>query len=136
MPRALDGECSSVKIRRLATLRKSAAVIRSLPAAPALALIIASTALATTSTPQPQLPLSSPVAPPAPPAAAPAAPAGAVAAPAAAPGPGPPAVPAHSCILRDHFSGRLLAKERPDERAEPASLTKLMTAYVVFAALA
>ena len=36
----------------------------------------------------------------------------------------------------DHFSGRVLAQERPDERAEPASLTKLMTAYVVFAALA
>ncbi len=36
----------------------------------------------------------------------------------------------------DHFSGRVLAQERPDERSEPASLTKLMTAYVVFAALA
>ena len=36
----------------------------------------------------------------------------------------------------DHFSGRILAQERADERAEPASLTKLMTAYVVFAALA
>jgi serine-type D-Ala-D-Ala carboxypeptidase (penicillin-binding protein 5/6) len=36
----------------------------------------------------------------------------------------------------DHFSGRILAQQRPDERAEPASLTKLMTAYVVFAALA
>jgi D-alanyl-D-alanine carboxypeptidase (penicillin-binding protein 5/6) len=35
----------------------------------------------------------------------------------------------------DHLSGRVLAQERPDERSEPASLTKLMTAYVVFAAL-
>jgi len=36
----------------------------------------------------------------------------------------------------DHFSGRVLAQQRADERAEPASLTKLMSAYVVFAALA
>jgi D-alanyl-D-alanine carboxypeptidase (penicillin-binding protein 5/6) len=35
----------------------------------------------------------------------------------------------------DHFSGRVLAQQRADERSEPASLTKLMTAYVVFAAL-
>jgi len=36
----------------------------------------------------------------------------------------------------DHFSGRVLAQQRSDEREEPASLTKLMSAYVVFAALA
>ena len=36
----------------------------------------------------------------------------------------------------DHFSGRVLAQQLPDQRQEPASLTKLMTAYVVFAALA
>ena len=35
----------------------------------------------------------------------------------------------------DHFSGRVLAQELPDQREEPASLAKLMTAYVVFAAL-
>jgi D-alanyl-D-alanine carboxypeptidase (penicillin-binding protein 5/6) len=45
-------------------------------------------------------------------------------------------VTAHAWILMDHFSGRVLAQERPDERVEPASLTKLMTAYVAFAALA
>ncbi|HYX74806.1 MAG TPA: D-alanyl-D-alanine carboxypeptidase family protein [Steroidobacteraceae bacterium] len=50
--------------------------------------------------------------------------------------PAPPAVTARSWILVDHFSGRVLAQQRADERAEPASLTKLMTAYVVFAALA
>jgi len=55
---------------------------------------------------------------------------------AAAPVPAPPAVTAHSWILMDHFSGRVLAQQRADERSEPASLTKLMTAYVVFAALA
>jgi D-alanyl-D-alanine carboxypeptidase (penicillin-binding protein 5/6) len=35
----------------------------------------------------------------------------------------------------DHYSGRILAQSHADERAEPASLTKLMTAYVVFRAL-
>lgn len=57
------------------------------------------------------------------------------AAPAAAPVPAPPAVTARAYILVDHFSGRVLAAERADERAEPASLTKLMTSYVVFKAL-
>src|SRR5271155_165311 len=32
-------------------------------------------------------------------------------------------------------SGQVLAAEKPDERFEPASLTKLMTAYVTFSAL-
>lgn len=54
---------------------------------------------------------------------------------AAAPVPAPPSVNARSWILMDHFSGRVLAQERADERSEPASLTKLMTAYVVFTAL-
>ncbi|HYC08572.1 MAG TPA: D-alanyl-D-alanine carboxypeptidase family protein [Steroidobacteraceae bacterium] len=53
----------------------------------------------------------------------------------AAPIPAPPAVSARAYILLDHFSGRVLAQDRADERAEPASLTKLMTAYVVFKAL-
>ncbi len=43
---------------------------------------------------------------------------------------------ARSYLLVDHFSGRILADYHADERAEPASLTKLMTAYVVFSALA
>jgi D-alanyl-D-alanine carboxypeptidase (penicillin-binding protein 5/6) len=55
---------------------------------------------------------------------------------AAAPIPAPPALAAHSYFLVDHFSGRVLAQSHQDERAEPASLTKLMTAYVVFEALA
>ena len=54
---------------------------------------------------------------------------------AAAPIPVPPAVNAHSWILVDYNSGRVLAQNNADERAEPASLTKLMTAYVIFAAL-
>jgi serine-type D-Ala-D-Ala carboxypeptidase (penicillin-binding protein 5/6) len=55
---------------------------------------------------------------------------------AAAPIPAPPAVNARAWILMDHFSGRILAQHNADARAEPASLTKLMTAYVTFAALA
>jgi serine-type D-Ala-D-Ala carboxypeptidase (penicillin-binding protein 5/6) len=54
---------------------------------------------------------------------------------AGAPVPTPPSVAARSYILQDHFSGRVLAQNNADARAEPASLTKLMTAYVVFAAL-
>lgn len=49
--------------------------------------------------------------------------------------PSPPAVAARSYLLMDHFSGRILGESHADERAEPASLTKLMTAYVVFQAL-
>src|SRR5690242_8389067 len=48
----------------------------------------------------------------------------------AAPGgpiPKPPDVAARAYILVDHFSGRVLAQSRADERMEPASLTKLMT---------
>jgi serine-type D-Ala-D-Ala carboxypeptidase (penicillin-binding protein 5/6) len=56
-------------------------------------------------------------------------------APAAAPIPPPPVVNAHAWILVDHFSGRVLAQNNADEHVEPASLTKLMTAYVAFAAL-
>ncbi len=55
---------------------------------------------------------------------------------AAAPIPKPPEVNARSYLLVDHFSGRVLGERHADERSEPASLTKLMTAYVVFKALA
>jgi D-alanyl-D-alanine carboxypeptidase (penicillin-binding protein 5/6) len=66
----------------------------------------------------------------------PAAPAEA-AAPAAAstPVPPPPALVARSYIVVDHDSGRVLAALDPDSRQEPASLTKMMTAYAVFRAL-
>jgi serine-type D-Ala-D-Ala carboxypeptidase (penicillin-binding protein 5/6) len=59
----------------------------------------------------------------------------AVAARAAAPIPKPPTVNARAYILVDHFSGRVLAEEHADDREEPASLTKLMTSYVIFEAL-
>lgn len=49
--------------------------------------------------------------------------------------PSPPKVDAPAYILIDQASGRTLASERADERAEPASITKLMTAYVTFRAI-
>jgi len=54
---------------------------------------------------------------------------------AAAPVPAPPQVNARAWVLVDHFSGRILAQQHADDREPPASLTKLMTAYVVFQAL-
>jgi len=56
-----------------------------------------------------------------------------VAAQAAAPQ--PPAVMGSSWLVVDMSSGQVLAAEKPDQRIEPASLTKIMTAYVVFSAL-
>jgi D-alanyl-D-alanine carboxypeptidase (penicillin-binding protein 5/6) len=52
-----------------------------------------------------------------------------------APIPSPPTVPTNGYILIDHDSGRVLAAQRSDDRMEPASITKLMTAYIVFDAL-
>jgi serine-type D-Ala-D-Ala carboxypeptidase (penicillin-binding protein 5/6) len=49
--------------------------------------------------------------------------------------PPPPQLKARSFIVLDHDSGRVLAALEPDSRQEPASLTKLMTAYGVFKAL-
>jgi len=47
----------------------------------------------------------------------------------------PPQVIGRAWVVADVSSGQILAAEKPDERFEPASLTKLMTAYLVFAAL-
>ena len=49
--------------------------------------------------------------------------------------PQPPSIVGKSWIVADLSSGQVLAAEKADERFEPASLTKLMTAYLVFAAL-
>ena len=49
--------------------------------------------------------------------------------------PQPPSVIGKAWMLGDLSSGQVLSAQRADERFEPASLTKLMTAYVVFAAL-
>ena len=54
---------------------------------------------------------------------------------AAMPLPPPPALDAGSYILVDYRTGQVLAQKNADERLPMASLTKLMTAYIVFSAL-
>lgn len=54
---------------------------------------------------------------------------------ATAPTPPPPTVPAKGYVVIDAFSGRVLVGQNDTQRLEPASLTKLMSAYVVFHAL-
>ena len=49
--------------------------------------------------------------------------------------PTPPALAAKSWLLIESGSGQELASQAADERLEPASLTKLMTGYLTFAAL-
>ena len=46
-----------------------------------------------------------------------------------------PVLAAKSWILVEYATGQVLAANDPDSRVEPASLTKLMTAYLAFAAL-
>ena len=46
--------------------------------------------------------------------------------------PGAPPIAARGYILQDFQSGAVLAAMNADQRMEPASLTKLMTAYLVF----
>lgn len=54
----------------------------------------------------------------------------------APPVPAAPQVGAASYLLVDFNSGRALVEHNADQRVEPASITKLMTAYVVFDGLA
>ena len=53
----------------------------------------------------------------------------------AAPLASPPAIEARTWILVDFASGQSLAESNADQRIEPASLTKLMSAYAIFSAL-
>ena len=46
--------------------------------------------------------------------------------------PDPPNVAARGHLLMEFHSGRILAESNADERMEPASLSKIMTAYAVF----
>lgn len=72
------------------------------------------------------------------------APAAATAAPAAAqppasdalPVPPPPAIQGTAWVLMDAASGNVLASHNPDLRVEPASITKVMTSYVIAAEMA
>ncbi len=47
----------------------------------------------------------------------------------------PPQVIGKAYVVADISSGQVLASEKADDRFEPASLTKIMTAYLVFQAL-
>lgn len=49
--------------------------------------------------------------------------------------PGPPDLDAKGYILLDAYSGKVIAEKNADQRMAPASLTKLMTMYVISAAL-
>jgi len=53
-----------------------------------------------------------------------------------APVPPPPDVDGGSWVLMDYATGQVLASKNPDQRVEPASITKIMTDYVVSAELA
>ena len=50
--------------------------------------------------------------------------------------PQPPEVEAKAHFLMDMHTGQVLSEERADEKLEPASLTKMLTSYVVFAEMA
>ncbi|MEP6484091.1 MAG: D-alanyl-D-alanine carboxypeptidase family protein [Rudaea sp.] len=52
------------------------------------------------------------------------------------PVPPPPSLSAKSWVLMDYATGQILAETNSDQRVEPASITKVMTAYVVSAELA
>lgn len=54
----------------------------------------------------------------------------------AMPVPPPPDVDAQSWVLMDYATGQILASKNPDEHRAPASLTKVMTDYVVSAEIA
>jgi len=49
--------------------------------------------------------------------------------------PPPPTLAVKAFLLKDFSSGNIIAQEKSNERIEPASLTKLMTAYLSFKAL-
>lgn len=51
---------------------------------------------------------------------------------AALPIPKAPATGAKAFVIQDYDSGRVIASDNPDEKYEPASITKLMTAYAIF----
>jgi D-alanyl-D-alanine carboxypeptidase (penicillin-binding protein 5/6) len=54
---------------------------------------------------------------------------------AAVPIPKPPSIDARAYVLVDYQSGRVLAGDKADAQLEPASITKLMTGYIVFRAI-
>jgi D-alanyl-D-alanine carboxypeptidase (penicillin-binding protein 5/6) len=95
----------------------------------ALALIAAPAFAAPKSKPAPAEPKPAAAAPTPAPTPAPAAPNP------DQPIPGAPTLSAKSYVLMDFLSGQILASKEPDARVAPASITKVMTSYVVAAEL-
>lgn len=52
------------------------------------------------------------------------------------PTPPPPTITGNAWLVMDYATGQVLAGENVDERVEPASITKVMTSYVIAAELA
>lgn len=98
------------------------------PATPAAATPAAATP-APAAAPPSNLPTPQPVAKPAVPVPVPGA-------PGSGPVPPPPTIDAKSWVLMDYTSGQILAESNMDLRVAPASITKVMTSYVVSAELA
>ena len=83
-------------------------------------------AAAPAAAPSPALPTPQPVARPTP----------AVPQPGTGPTPPAPSIDAKSWVLMDYASGQVLAESNMDQRVAPASITKVMTSYVVSAEMA
>jgi D-alanyl-D-alanine carboxypeptidase (penicillin-binding protein 5/6) len=99
-------------------------------AAPAPAPAAAAPATAPATTQPANLPTPQPVAKPAVPTAA------VPGAPGSGPVPPAPTIDAKAWVLMDYTSGQILAESNMDARVAPASITKVMTSYVVSAELA
>ena len=99
---------------------------------PLACALVAAAVLAVPATAQSPVVIAAKAPPPSAPAPAPATPPVVMQAPGA---PGAPTIAAASWVLLDTLSGQTLGAANADERREPASLTKLMTAYVAFGAL-
>lgn len=99
---------------------------------PLACALVAAAVLAVPATAQSPVVIAAKAPPPSAPAPAPATPPVVMQAPGA---PGAPTIAAASWVLVDTLSGQTLGAANADERREPASLTKLMTAYVAFGAL-
>jgi D-alanyl-D-alanine carboxypeptidase (penicillin-binding protein 5/6) len=94
--------------------------------------LVTAAVLAVPATAQNSVVIAAKAPPPSAPAPAPATPPVVLQAPGA---PVAPTIAAASWVLVDTLSGQTLGAANPDERRDPASLTKLMTAYVAFGAL-
>jgi D-alanyl-D-alanine carboxypeptidase (penicillin-binding protein 5/6) len=130
---------SSIAVLAALALASAGATARTKTHAPAVAAHPAAASEATA-------PATAPAAPAQQPAANPNLPTPqAVAKPAIPPAPGtpgsgpvppPPSIEAKSWVLMDYASSQILASSNPDARVAPASITKVMTSYVVSAELA